>query len=111
MNCLECTTTVPMTYMVRSAIGCCAYCGAGTCLDHARFVGLAAHPDDLAPLPRSDARRILCTTCHVAPASAGDEFGALTVPADHGGRSAKNGLAAFVSALMASTARIRVLPD
>jgi hypothetical protein len=110
MNCLECATTTPMTYMVRGAISFCAYCGAGICLDHARFVDLPAHPVGLAAPPPSGARRILCTACHAAPAYDGADFAALTAPAGHGERSAGGGLAAFVSALMASAARIITLP-
>lgn len=42
MNCLECS--VPTKEVPNTAIGDCAYCGAGVCLDHARVIRLHSQP-------------------------------------------------------------------
>jgi hypothetical protein len=54
----------------RPAIGCCAYCGAGICLDHARHIPLAPAPIGPAYQRRNGKRRFICTTCGV-PAGGG----------------------------------------
>ena len=67
MICLECSLS-PTTDRPLVAIGGCAYCGAGVCLDHARLVELRAQPAGVVPELRRGARRILCTTCFATTA-------------------------------------------
>jgi hypothetical protein len=62
MICLEHSLS-PETDRPLTAIGSCAYCGAGVCLEHARLVEFRSQPISLVPELRNGARRILCTTC------------------------------------------------
>lgn len=106
MNCLECATTVPMTSMAQSAVGCCAYCGAGICLLHARFVPVAPRPIGLLP-QMSSRRRLVCTSCDLRGEADGLTVSMFTNAEDRSDRAARRGLAAFVSALAAREARPR----
>ena len=63
MICLECATRTAPSTMAQPAIGCCAYCGAGICLDHARYVPLSPLPIGVLPRPSTGKRRFVCTTC------------------------------------------------
>jgi hypothetical protein len=78
MNCLECSMSpaidVPMT-----AVGDCAYCGAGVCLDHARVIRLSPQPIGVVPVVRTGERRITCTTCYSGGGLEGVGTGTLTV--------------------------------
>ena len=67
MICLEHSLS-PETDRPLTAIGSCAYCGAGVCLEHARLVEFRSQPISLVPELRNGARRILCTTCFAAAA-------------------------------------------
>ena len=62
MICLDCSLS-PTVDRPPTAIGACAYCGAGVCLEHARLVEFRSQPISLVPELRNGARRILCTTC------------------------------------------------
>jgi hypothetical protein len=66
MNCLECSLS-PETDIPMNAVGGCAYCGAGVCLDHARIVTFRPQPTGVVPESRS-ARRIMCTVCYASAA-------------------------------------------
>ena len=65
MICLECATTIAQPTTSQPAIGCCAYCGAGICLDHARHIPLPPPPIGPAYQRRNGKRRFVCTTCEV----------------------------------------------
>jgi len=65
MICLECATDIDATSAARPAIGCCAYCGAGICLDHARHIPVTPPPIGPAFQSREGKRRFICTTCDV----------------------------------------------
>lgn len=106
MNCLECATTVPMTSMAQSAVGCCANCGAGTCLLHARFVSVAPRPVGLVPQSNSS-RRLVCTTCDIRGEAGGLTVSMFTDAEDRSDRAARRGLAALMSALAAREPRPR----
>ena len=71
MICLECATNINGSGSDRPAIGCCAYCGAGICLDHARFIPVSPPPIGPAFQPRNGKRRFICTTCEVPPFAGG----------------------------------------
>ncbi len=71
MICLECAMDADSSGGARPAIGCCADCGAGICLDHARFIPLPAPPIGPAYRRRGGKRRFICTTCEVPAASGG----------------------------------------
>jgi hypothetical protein len=71
MICLECAMHIDNSSAARPAIGCCAYCGAGICLDHARHIPLAPSPIGPAFQHRNGKRRFICTTCDVPLAGAG----------------------------------------
>lgn len=105
MNCLECATTIARTNLAQPAIGCCAFCGAGICLDHVRYVPVATPPVGVIPL--NGRRRVVCSTCNH-----GSNTGALTVSvfaesASRRDRSPRRGWSAFVSALTARDSRPR----
>jgi hypothetical protein len=68
-----------------TAIGDCAYCGAGVCLDHARVVTLRSSAIGVVPDVRTGARRITCTTCYSAGGLEGERAGALAVAAPRAG--------------------------
>jgi hypothetical protein len=72
MNCLECSTRIARTSLAQPAIACCVHCGAGICLDHARYAPVASPP--VGVLPLNGRRRVVCATCDV-----GAQTGALTV--------------------------------
>src|ERR1700761_4090678 len=84
MNCLECSMS-PAMDVPNAAIGDCAYCGAGVCLDHARVVTLQSSPLGVVPDVRTGARRITCTTCYSAGGLEGERAGALAVAAPRAG--------------------------
>jgi len=63
MNCLECATDITTTGPAQAAIGCCAFCGAGMCLDHARYVALPRRPIGVVAGLSPGRRRFVCTTC------------------------------------------------
>jgi hypothetical protein len=71
MICLECAIDAAASMAARPAIGTCAYCGAGICLDHARWIPLAPPPIGPAHPPRNGKRRFICTTCGVPALGAG----------------------------------------
>lgn len=71
MICLECAIDVEASVAARPAIGTCAYCGAGICLDHARWIPLAKAPIGPAYQHRNGKRRFICTTCDVPALGAG----------------------------------------
>ena len=77
MNCLECSMS-PTIDVPNTAVGDCAYCGAGVCLDHARVIALQSHPVGVVPNVRTGARRITCTTCYSAGGGEGEKAGMLT---------------------------------
>ena len=68
MICLECSLS-PTVDRPLTAIGACAYCGAGVCLDHVRLVEFGSQPIGVVPAARNGARRILCTTCFAVTAA------------------------------------------
>jgi hypothetical protein len=107
MNCLECATTVPMTSMAQTAVGCCAYCGAGTCLLHVRFVPVVPRPVGLVPRLPNSRRRLMCTTCDPRGETDGLTVSMLTDAEDRSDRADRRGLAAFMSALAARESRPR----
>ena len=84
MNCLECSMS-PTIDVPNTAVGDCAYCGAGVCLDHARVVTLRPSHIGVVPDIRTGARRITCTTCYSAGGLEGERAGTLTVPASRAG--------------------------
>jgi hypothetical protein len=71
MICLECATTIARPTTAQPAIGCCAYCGAGIYLDHARYISLFPLPIGVVPRPASGKRRFICTSCEVPPNGGG----------------------------------------
>jgi hypothetical protein len=71
MICLECAVDVNHADGARPAIGCCAYCGAGICLDHARYIPLSPSPIGPAYQRRNGKRRFICTTCEVPTGGGG----------------------------------------
>jgi hypothetical protein len=79
MNCLECSLS-PETDLPRTAVGSCAYCGAGVCLDHARLVTFRPQPAGVVPESRGGARRILCPACYASPAPEASRARAASVP-------------------------------
>jgi len=85
MNCLDCATMIPMAAMDRAAIGCCTYCGAGICLDHARFILPYGRP--VGVVPAQGARRVLCTSCDAAAGLRGEMVTGRAVRADGRGRT------------------------
>jgi hypothetical protein len=101
MNCLECATTMAATYTAPSAIGCCAYCGAGICFDHARILALPGQPVGVVLRAERGARRVMCATCYAASDADGASAGTLIAiaPADQNGSASKRGVAAFALAL------------
>jgi hypothetical protein len=78
MDCLECSLS-PSADIPMTAIGGCAYCGAGVCLDHARVVIPSRPPVGVVPPSRVGERRIVCTTCYAGAAPGGTKAGSLTV--------------------------------
>lgn len=63
MNCFEHAIATPGT--ANTAFACCAYCGAGLCLEHAHLITLPAlPPPGLVVRTTSGARRILCPSCY-----------------------------------------------
>lgn len=108
MNCLECATRIARTNLAQPAIGCCTYCGAGICLDHARYIPLPPPPPvGLVPRLGNSRRRVVCTSCDqgVGP-------GALTVSVFTGlesrrDRPSRRSWSAFMSALTARDSRSR----
>jgi hypothetical protein len=77
MNCLECSVS-PTIDVPNTAVGDCAYCGAGVCLDHARVIKLHSQPLGVVPDVRTGERRITCTTCYSAGGLEGDRSGTVT---------------------------------
>jgi hypothetical protein len=65
MNCLECTTAASSAYP-KTTVGCCAYCGAGVCLDHVVGVTVRRQPIGVIPQSQAGARRLACSTCYAA---------------------------------------------
>jgi hypothetical protein len=105
MNCLECATRIARTSLAQPAIGCCALCGAGICLDHARYIPIAPRPVGVLPQLLNGRRRVVCATC-----DAGTGAGALTVSMftesqSRGGRPLRRRWSALVSVLTARDAR------
>jgi hypothetical protein len=96
MNCLECSMS-PAIDVPNTAIGDCAYCGAGVCLDHARVVALRSNPLGVVPTVRTGARRITCTTCYSAGGLEGEQAGMLAV-ATSGAGAAKGQATASATA-------------
>ena len=84
MNCLECSMS-PAIDVPNTAIGDCAYCGAGVCLDHARVVTLRPSRIGVVPDVRTGARRITCTTCYSEGGLEGERAGLLAVAAPAAG--------------------------
>ena len=84
MNCLECSMS-PAIDVPNTAIGDCAYCGAGVCLDHARVVTLQSKRIGVVPDVRTGARRITCTTCYSAGGVEGERAGMIAVAAPRAG--------------------------
>lgn len=78
MDCLECSLS-PSADIPMTAIGGCAYCGAGVCLDHARVVVPGRPPTGVVPQSRVGERRIVCTTCYAGSVPGGTKAGTLTV--------------------------------
>lgn len=91
MNCLDCATMIPQAPMARTAVSCCVYCGAGICLDHARFVMPYGRP--VGVVPPQGARRMLCTSCDAAAGLRGEMVTGRAVRADGRGRVSRRGLA------------------
>jgi hypothetical protein len=108
MNCLECATRIARTNLAQPAIGCCTYCGAGICLDHARYIPLPSPPPvGLVSRPGNGRRRVVCTKC-----DPGTDIGALTISvfaeSGHGsGQPPRRGWSALMSALIARDSRSR----
>lgn len=107
MNCLECATRIARTNLAQPAVGCCAYCGAGICLDHARYIPVAPRPVGVIPQLLNGRRRVVCATCDL-----GADNGALTVtmftgPDGRRGRPLRRGWSTFVSVLTARDSRPR----
>lgn len=107
MNCLECATRIARTSLAQPAIGCCAHCGAGICLDHARYIPLAQPPVGVIPRLLNGSRRVVCTTC-----DQGTSLGALTISVfteleRRQDRPSRRGWSAFVSALTSRDLRSR----
>jgi hypothetical protein len=75
----------PTIDVPNTAVGDCAYCGAGVCLDHARVVTLRPSHIGVVPDIRTGARRITCTTCYSAGGLEGERAGTLTEPASRAG--------------------------
>ncbi|WP_127354040.1 DUF2180 family protein [Actinacidiphila soli] len=65
MNCLECSTAASSAYP-KATVGCCAYCGAGVCLDHVIGVTVRRQPTGVIPQSQAGARRLACSTCYAA---------------------------------------------
>jgi hypothetical protein len=93
MNCLECSMS-PAIDVPMAAIGDCAYCGAGVCLDHARVIMLRSNPIGVVPGVRCRERRITCTTCYSAGGLEGEKAGMLTVAAPGAGKGGTTASAA-----------------
>ncbi|HEX3958656.1 MAG TPA: hypothetical protein VHZ03_18845 [Trebonia sp.] len=108
MNCLECATTIDRSTMAQPAIGCCAYCGAGMCLDHARYIRLTPPPPaGLVPSLWNGRRRIVCTTCDEESGAGRLTISMLGNLEEDGDGPVRRGWSAFISGLTTRDSRPR----
>jgi hypothetical protein len=107
MNCLECATRIARTALAQPAIGSCAHCGAGICLDHARYIPVAPRPVGLVPQLSNCRRRVVCTSCDRGADPSALTVSVLTEFESRRDRPPRRSWSALVSAWWAGDSRSR----
>jgi hypothetical protein len=107
MNCLECATRIARTALAQPAVGSCVFCGAGICLDHARYIPVAPRPVGLVPQLSNCRRQVVCTSCDRGADASALTVSALTEFERCRDRPPRRSWSAFVSAWWAGDSRSR----